>query len=38
VRTPEGTSFSATFRAAAYADAHTLYAVGDQGTLYRFIN
>jgi len=38
VRTPEGTSFSATFRGAAYADAHTLYAVGDQGALYRFIN
>jgi photosystem II stability/assembly factor-like uncharacterized protein len=38
VRTPEGTSFRATFRAAAYADAHTLYAVGDQGALYRFIN
>ena len=33
---PDGTSFAATFLAAAFADARTLYAVGEQGAIYRF--
>ena len=36
VLAPDGTSFTATFNGAAFADARTLYAVGPKGTLYRF--
>lgn len=36
VHAPDGTSFRATFTGAAFADARTLYAVGPNGTLYRF--
>ena len=36
VHAPNGASFTATFKGAAFADARTLYAVGPNGTLYRF--
>ncbi len=36
VHAPNGASFTATFKGAAFADARTLYAVGTNGALYRF--
>ncbi|HEX8326587.1 MAG TPA: YCF48-related protein [Hymenobacter sp.] len=36
VHAPDGTSFTATFRAADFADAGTFYAVGSRGLIYRF--